>query len=69
MGAAGRLRREPHQRDRRLVPVFLTEWGRELELVIGRAMERISERALATFDDAERAARVRSLSQTRANRS
>src|SRR6266702_1225637 len=56
MEAAGLLRREPHQRDRRLVRLVLTERGRALEDVIGNEMHRLSERALATFDPSERAA-------------
>jgi len=67
METAGLLRREPHDRDRRLVRLFLTERGRELEDVIGREMEQLSERALASLDSSERAALVRSLNRVRRN--
>jgi DNA-binding MarR family transcriptional regulator len=67
MEAAGLLRRRPHERDRRLVRLFLTDRGRALEEVIGREMHQLDERALATFDDAERAALVRSLNDIRRN--
>jgi MarR family transcriptional regulator, organic hydroperoxide resistance regulator len=61
MEAAGLLRREPDQQDRRLVRLFLTERGRALEKVIGREIEDLSERALASLDESERAALVRFL--------
>jgi DNA-binding MarR family transcriptional regulator len=65
MEAAGLLRREPHERDRRLVRLPLTERGRALESVIGEEMEQLSERALASLDHSERAALVRSLKSVR----
>jgi DNA-binding MarR family transcriptional regulator len=61
MEAAGLLRREPHEKDRRLVRLFLTERGRALEQVIGREIGDLSERALASLDESERAALVRFL--------
>jgi DNA-binding MarR family transcriptional regulator len=67
MEAAGLLRRQPHERDRRLVRLFLTERGRTLEKAIGRERELLSERALASLDQSERAALVRSLNQVRRN--
>lgn len=67
METAGLLRREPHDRDRRLVRLSLTERGRELEDVIGREMGQLSERALASLDSSERAALVRSLNRVRRN--
>jgi DNA-binding MarR family transcriptional regulator len=67
MEAAGLLRRQPHERDRRLVRLFLTERGQALEGVIGREMQILSERALATLDQGERAALVRSLHRIRRN--
>lgn len=67
METAGLLRREPHDRDRRLVRLFLTERGRELEDVVGREMEQLSKRALASLDSSERAALVRSLNRVRHN--
>ncbi len=65
MEAADLLRRAPHERDRRLVRLFLTERGRGLETVIGCEMDRLSERALASLDQSERAALVRSLNSIR----
>ena len=67
MEAAGLLRRKPHERDRRLVRLFLTERGRALEGVIEREMELLSQRALASLDQPERAALVRSLQTIRRN--
>jgi MarR family transcriptional regulator, organic hydroperoxide resistance regulator len=67
MEAAGLLRREPHERDGRLVRLFLTERGRGLEEVIRREMNQLSERALASLDQSERAALVRSLNNVRHN--
>ena len=61
MEAAGLLRREPHERDGRLVRLVLTERGRALEQVIGREMDQLSERALSALDQSERAALVRTL--------
>src|SRR5437667_3147755 len=65
MEAAGLLRRQPHDRDRRLVLLFLTERGRALESVIEREMDQLSERALAALDPSERAALVHSLNSVR----
>ena len=65
MEAMGLLRREPHERDRRLVRLFLTERGQGLRDVIGREMDLLSERALAGLDHSERAALVRSLNSVR----
>jgi DNA-binding MarR family transcriptional regulator len=67
MEAAGLLRREPHERDRRLVRLFLTERGWALRAVIGREMARLDERALASLDQGERAALVRALNSIRRN--
>src|SRR5262245_53051113 len=67
MEAAGLLRREPHPGDRRLVRLVLTERGRALEKVIGEEMDRLNERALATFSAGERAAVVRALERIRKN--
>ena len=61
MEAAGLLRREPHERDRRLIRLFLTDRGRALEKVIGREISELSERALASLDASQRAALVRFL--------
>ena len=67
MEAAGLLRREPHERDRRLVRLFLTDRGRALEKDIGREIDNLSERALASLDASERAALVRYLDSIRDN--
>src|SRR5579863_7529517 len=55
MEAAGLLRREPHPGDRRLVRLWLTPRGRELERVIGPEMLALTEQTLAGFSVAERA--------------
>src|SRR5277367_6365903 len=49
MEAAGLLRREPHPSDGRLVRLWLTARGRELEQVIGPEMRALTERTLAGF--------------------
>lgn len=67
MEAAGLLRREPDERDRRLVRLFLTDRGRALEKDIGREIDNLSERALASLDTSERAALVRYLDSIRDN--
>ncbi len=67
MEAAGLLRREPHPTDRRLVRLYLTERGRDLEATIEDEMARLTDRALDGFDDAERAAVVRALDRIRRN--
>jgi MarR family transcriptional regulator, organic hydroperoxide resistance regulator len=67
MEAAGLLRREPHPRDRRLVRLRLTERGRSLEKVIAAETEALTERALATFDPAERETLVAALQAIRRN--
>ena len=67
MEAAGLLRRVPHERDRRLVRLYLTDRGRVLEKEIGRAIDNLTERALASLDQSERAALVRYLNSIREN--
>jgi DNA-binding MarR family transcriptional regulator len=67
MEATGLLRRRPHESDRRLVRLFLTERGRGLEEAIGREMDQLSERALASLDASERKTLVRSLDSIRRN--
>jgi MarR family transcriptional regulator, organic hydroperoxide resistance regulator len=67
MEAAGLLRRAPHERDRRLVRLFLTDRGRALEKDIGREIDNLSERALASLDQSERAALIRYLDSIRDN--
>jgi MarR family transcriptional regulator, organic hydroperoxide resistance regulator len=65
MEAAGLLRREPHERDGRLVRLFLTVRGRALEGAIAEEMDQLSERALSSLDQSERAALVHSLNRIR----
>jgi DNA-binding MarR family transcriptional regulator len=67
MAAAGLLRREPHPSDRRLVRLTLTDRGRELEKAIDEETHRLTERALAAFTAAERAALVAALERIRGN--
>ncbi len=67
MEAAGLLRREPHPTDRRLVRLYLTARGRDLEATIEGEMTGLTDRALAGFDDTERAAVIDALSRIRRN--
>jgi len=67
MEAAGLLRRQPHPKDRRLVRLVLTDKGRDLEGVIGREMDQLNERALASLSAAQRTALVSSLRQVHSN--
>jgi MarR family transcriptional regulator, organic hydroperoxide resistance regulator len=67
MEAAGLLRREPHPSDGRLVQLWLTARGRELEQVIGPEMQVLTERALAGFSEAERAGLIRALQRMARN--
>jgi MarR family transcriptional regulator, organic hydroperoxide resistance regulator len=67
MEAAGLLERRPDPKDRRLVRLVLTDKGRELEAVIGRQMDQLTDRALASFSPAERNAVITSLRKIQAN--
>lgn len=67
MEAAGLLRREPHQTDGRLVRLWLTPRGRELEQVIGPEMRALTERTLTGFTDAERTTLVEALQRIARN--
>ena len=67
MEATGLLRRERHQSDRRLVRLWLTERGRELEQVIGPEMRGLTEQTLAGFSAAERAELIGALRRIQAN--
>ncbi len=67
MEASGLLSRRPHERDGRLVRLFLTDRGRGLERVIEEERERLTERALASLDSSERATLVRALATVRRN--
>jgi DNA-binding MarR family transcriptional regulator len=67
MEAAGLLRREPHPSDGRLVRLWLTPRGRELEHVIGPEMRALTERTLAGLSLDERAALISGLQQITRN--
>lgn len=67
MEAAGLLRRAPHPSDRRLVRLMLTDRGRALEKVIAAETGRLTDRALATFGPAKRAALIQALVDIRHN--
>ena len=67
MEGAGLLRREPHPTDRRLVQLYLTSRGRELEKVIDAEMHQVTERALAGFTAVEREAFIAALGRVRRN--
>jgi DNA-binding MarR family transcriptional regulator len=67
METAGLVRREPHEHDRRLVRLFLTPRGRALEKAIGREMDQLAQRALATLDQSARVALVGALNEIRRN--
>ena len=67
MEAAGLLRREPHPTDRRLVRLYLTDRGRDLEATIEDEMAGLTDRALAGFDEDGRAAVVDALDRIRRN--
>ena len=67
MEAAGLLRRERHPTDGRLVRLWLTSRGRELEQVIGPEMQALTERTLAGFSSDERATLVEALQRIARN--
>ena len=67
MQAAGLVTRKPHPGDARLVRVHLTERGRALERLLDEEMRALTERALATFSQQERAQFIRFLDQLRRN--
>jgi len=67
MEAAGLLRREPHPGDRRLVRLWLTPRGRELEQVIGPEMRLLTEQTHLGFSAAERAELVQARHRIHAN--
>jgi DNA-binding MarR family transcriptional regulator len=67
MEAAGLLRREPDPGDRRLVRLWLTPRGRELEGLIGPEMRMLTEQTLAGFSAAERAELIAALRRIHAN--
>lgn len=67
MEAAGLLRRERHPSDGRLVQLWLTARGRELEQVIGPEMRALTERTLAGFTEAERVQLIRALQRIAVN--
>ncbi len=67
MEAAGLLRREPDPGDRRLVRLWLTPRGRELEGVIGPEMHALTEQTLGGFSAAERTELIQALRRIHAN--
>ena len=67
METAGLLCRIPHERDRRLVRLRLTDRGRELEQVIGAEMAGLQERALSGLDASQREALLGFLRRIRQN--
>ncbi|HEX6676170.1 MAG TPA: MarR family transcriptional regulator [Actinomycetes bacterium] len=67
MEAAGLVVRRPHPSDARLVRIHLTDRGRNLQKVLDDEMRRLSERALASLSEQERASFVRLLDQLHRN--
>ncbi len=67
MEGAGLLERRSDAGDRRLVRVFLTPRGRELEDVLNRELSELSEVALEGLSPTERADLVRYLRKVREN--
>jgi MarR family transcriptional regulator, organic hydroperoxide resistance regulator len=67
MEAAGLVRRGPDYTDRRLVRIYLTERGRDLQEVIGEEMHRVTERALGSLTEEERKQLVRLLDEVQRN--
>jgi DNA-binding MarR family transcriptional regulator len=67
MEAAGLLRREPHPGDRRMFRLRLTDRGRALEKDIDDEIRLLSQRALASFTEPERAWLISALEQLRRN--
>jgi DNA-binding MarR family transcriptional regulator len=67
MEAAGLVHRARDNTDRRLVRILLTRRGKALEKAIGEEMDRLSERALASLEPAQRSALVDALQRVRHN--
>ncbi len=67
MEAADLVRREPDQEDARLVRVFLTERGKELEGVVPEVMRRVTEEALSGFSEDEKNQLQRLMERIRSN--
>jgi DNA-binding MarR family transcriptional regulator len=63
MQAAGLLTRRPHETDGRLVRLWLTPHGRELQPVIEQERAELSARALAELNVDDRAALIRALTK------
>lgn len=63
MQAAGLLERRPHETDGRLVRLWLTRRGRELQPAIEQERAHLSERALSELDADERAALIHALTK------
>jgi DNA-binding MarR family transcriptional regulator len=67
MEAAGLVQRRPHDSDRRLVRIHLTERGRLLQEVMTDEMQQVTERALQTLRPEDRTLLVRLLGQVHRN--
>jgi DNA-binding MarR family transcriptional regulator len=63
MQAAGLLERRPHETDGRLVRLWLTRRGRELQPAIEQERAHLSERVLSELDADERAALIHALTK------
>jgi DNA-binding MarR family transcriptional regulator len=63
METAGLLTRRPHETDGRLVRLWLTRHGRDLQPIIEQERARLTDRALAELDPDERVALIRALTQ------
>jgi MarR family transcriptional regulator, organic hydroperoxide resistance regulator len=63
MQAAGLLTRRPHETDGRLVRLWLTPHGQELQPVIEQERAHLTDRALAELDVDERDALTRALTK------
>jgi DNA-binding MarR family transcriptional regulator len=61
MQTSGLLTRQPDQTDRRLVRLWLTRHGRELQPIIEQERARIADQALADLDKNERAGLISAL--------
>ncbi|MQA86770.1 MAG: MarR family transcriptional regulator [Streptosporangiales bacterium] len=67
MEPAGLVVRKPHPSDARLVLIYLTDRGRNLEKVLDEEMRRLSGRALRTLSEEEQAQFIRFLHELRRN--
>ena len=67
MEAAGRLRREPHPHDGRMIRLRLTDRGRALEKDVDAEITRVTDRALAGLSPADLDTLTRALETIRRN--